>query len=125
MKMFLQLFIFLGGVVCGFKYSQAFGIRNSVKIVDKNIFLVSYLFRGTRYRILFNFRNGPPRFLCVLDENNNDVTTLVKSYLGPTMMGHIPMDITPESLGCKKLVFHDRHGALTTFENDESVIFDI
>lgn len=77
--------------------------------------------QGTsRYIVRFPKTRGPGKVSMVLDENEEDVTSKIREYMGPCHNFH-GIITTPKVLGYKKLSFSLRDGRKLDFEGDDLI----
>jgi hypothetical protein len=72
------------------------------------------------YKLRFKRKLGPCRIVDIKDEHENNVTEVIKTYLGPSYDFHgIPT--TPYCLGYESLTFEYMNGTNRQFKNQEII----
>lgn len=90
---------------------------------DKNTYLLTYNINGKVYKNLIKIKRGPSPILQISNENTEDVTNIILSYLGPSRNWH-GNQYTPNILGYKTLVFECDNGEEKIYnDNDNLPIF--
>lgn len=74
----------------------------------------------SRYVVRFPKTRGPGKVSMVFAENQEDVTSKIRSYMGPCHNFH-GIVTTPSFLGYKNLLFSLRDGRKILFEEDEPI----
>lgn len=87
---------------------------------DKNTYLLTYNINGKVYKNLIKIKRGPSPILQISNENTEDVTSSILSYLGPSRNWH-GNQYTPNILGYKTLVFECDDGDEKIY-NDNDVL---
>lgn len=88
---------------------------------DKNLFILSYQLDGENFNMIYTKNKYKSRpFLSVYDENENDVTKLIISYLGPNRDFH-GFQVSPFILGYKSLRFINYDFADIIFNANELI----
>ena len=83
---------------------QLLNLYSGLERIDANTYILNYTLNGTDYSTVIKIKRGPCTFTHVYDENNNEVTHLIKRYYGPGKdFHHYPM--TPSFWGKEKLTF--------------------
>lgn len=91
-----------------------------VSKLGKNKYEIKYIIGNRMYKFHIKKSRGPSSILQIIDENYNDVTKLVKPYLGPNNNFH-NIKYTPESLNFDELVFQMTTGDELTFKNSQII----
>ena len=97
--------------------------NRSLVRIDKNTYELRYVFQGTLYKMRIKPKKGPKGIIEALDENDEDITSDIVSYLGPESNFH-GSKISPESLGKKRIFIFTTEGTELCFDNDENLIVD-
>jgi hypothetical protein len=63
-------------------------MNNSLIKIDKNSYQLSYIVNGKLYKMVIKPTRGPVPILCVINENNLDITDEIIPYLGPNNDWH-------------------------------------
>ena len=100
-------------ILCG-------GKSNSVIIKDGH-YILTYCYGIRTYNIKWKARLGPNRIIEILDEENNDVTQMIRSYLGPGEQFH-GIHLSPKDLGFEQLTFHNIYGETKCFRDKQIMI---
>ena len=98
-------------------------VRN-VERMGKNEYDVHYMLGNHLYKVRVHTRKGPrcKEVLQVMDECDNDVTTVVTPYLGPLEDWH-GKTYTPSDLGYELLTFNMANGKTLAFQQDKAMRF--
>ena len=108
-------------IVCKAMYIQMLQYLNkSVQKIDKNTYRITYTINGNIYYINVKTKKGPKSVIQVLDENDNDITDLIHSYMGPSDNFHNSL-FTPEFFGKEKLTLSLGSGMDVTFEKNNVI----
>lgn len=94
--------------------------NNTVVYLDNKTAIVSYVLNGKLYRIVLKQRRGPCNILLVTDEENNDVSEEIISYMGPSQDWH-GREFTPNFWKKNSLTFETGDGMTKTFTNNEII----
>ena len=82
-------------------------VRSTITIYNKKIGIVSYLYKGSWYKMFIPIKRGPPRIAFIKDKSGNDVTDVITPFLGPGgSISHSPVPVTPKMLGYDNLYFY-------------------
>lgn len=100
-------------------------LNKNLKKIDKNTYELSYIINGQLYKLIVKQRKGPKNVIQVIDEEDNDLTENMLSYLGPHENFHGNKDITPFYFGKKKLVFFLSNGDEVIFDTHTKIDFYI
>jgi hypothetical protein len=93
-------------------------LNNSVKKIGKNMYEVSYVVNGKMYKMIVSPNRGPAQILQVTDQNNNDITDKILSYLGPRDDWH-NTKFTPNFWGYDSLTFQMYDGREVFINKDD------
>ena len=88
--------------------------------IGKNKYQINYVLGNKLYKFQTKIQRGPASILQVIDKDYNDVTKLIKPWLGPTRDFH-KIKYTPLSLGFEELVFQMATGDEITFTKSEII----
>lgn len=97
-------------------------MNSSIRQINRNTYEISYVVRGKMYKMLLAPKRGPAPVLQVIDSGNNDVTTEIMGYMGPSYDWH-GTTLTPKMLGYNTLTFELANGNEKSF--DENAILDV
>jgi hypothetical protein len=86
-----------------------------------NQYDVHYLLGSRLYKIRIFSSRGPRKVLQVIDDKNNDVTTDIVSYLGPSEDFHGIL-YQPSHFDYEQLTFNLSNGDVKVFEKNEPII---
>lgn len=95
-------------------------LTNPVKKIGKNIYEVSYIIEGKKYKMIVSPMKGPAPVLAISNDTMEDVTEQVISYLGPKCDWH-GNKFTPDFFGHKSLTVQMADGSTKTFTVEEHV----
>jgi hypothetical protein len=84
-------------------------MNNTVKSVDRQTCIVSYVIAGKPYRMVVKPVRGASRVLQVSDEESRDVTSYVLPFMGPSYDWH-GMALTPQFFHTQSLTFEFGNG---------------
>lgn len=123
MYTYIGLFIATTGLAYVVKrYSSVFMTLNNKynvfvtrKPLCKKRYIVSYTYKGNPYKLLFRTKRGPMKIQSIYN-GDNDVTDIVKQYLGPNEDCH-GLNVTPHDIGYDGLIFK-------LFNGEERLISD-
>ena len=93
-------------------------LNNSVKKIGKNMYEVSYVVNGKFYKMIVSPTRGPVQILQVTDQDNNDITDEILSYVGPRYDWH-NTKFTPNFWGYKSLTFQMHDGNEVFINKDD------
>ena len=96
-------------------------MNNSVKKLGVNTYEVSYVVNGRLYKMLVKPIRGPSPVLLAVDENQNDITSQIVSYLGPRHEFHRTI-LTPNVLGYTKITMELSNGETVVFEKKNVLV---
>ena len=88
--------------------------------LSKNKFEINYVLGNKLYKFQTKIKRGPATVLQIIDKDYNDVTKLVKPWLGPNRDFH-NIKYTPATLGFEELVFQMSTGEEKTFSKSEII----
>ena len=79
---------------------------SDLKDFNKQFKVLNYKFKGSDYKVLIRIKRGPSKIDAIYDEEGDDVTDIIKSFMGPNEDFHgILSVITSEMLGYNSLMF--------------------
>jgi hypothetical protein len=84
-------------------------MNSTVKSVDRQTCIVSYVIAGKPYRMVVKPVRGASRVLQVSDEESRDVTSYVLPFMGPSYDWH-GMALTPQFFHTQSLTFEFGNG---------------
>jgi hypothetical protein len=90
-------------------------------LTDKRKYELRYILHDFMYRIRIHTRRGPHSVMVIKNENDEDVTDEVLSYMGPNEDWHGQM-LTPSELGYRRLQFLYRSGTIKEFDANNVMI---
>lgn len=93
-------------------------LNNSVKKIGKNMYEVSYVVNGKFYKMIVSPTRGPAQILQVTDQDNNDVTDDILSYVGPRYDWH-NTKFSPNFWGYTSLTFQMHDGNEVFINKDD------
>jgi len=96
-------------------------MNNSVRAIGKNTYEVTYSIRGRLYKIVVQTKPGPDSVLQVINDQDEDVTDLVRPYLGPECDWHGNHGFSPTFFGHKELTFNMDDGSVVTYDQNGRV----
>lgn len=97
-------------------------MNKTIVKLDKNKYKVTYVINGKTYEMIVSPIRGPKKVLLVYDENQNDISHLIFSFLGPEENWHNKI-YTPKFFNKNELTFELSNGNQKIFnENDEIII---
>ena len=88
--------------------------------IGKNKYEINYVIGNKLYKFHTKIKRGPSTVLQIIDEDYNDVTKLVKPYLGPNRDFH-KIQYTPELLNFDELVFQMSTGEEIIFSKSQII----
>ena len=92
--------------------------NKTIRKVDKNLYEVCYVINGVYYTMIVKPKRGPRSVIEVVDEDDNDLTSELISYLGPSENFH-GYELTPKYFKAKKMTFSMASGEEVNFDEDE------
>jgi hypothetical protein len=95
--------------------------NRSVRRVDKNTYEVCYAINGILYKMIVKPKRGPKCIIEAVDEDDNDITHDLLSYMGPMDNFHGGTEITPKFLNKQKVTLNLTNGNEITFEGDDVI----
>jgi hypothetical protein len=95
-------------------------LTNSVKKLDKNVYLVEYIIGGKVYKMIVMPKRGPNPVVQIRDENEDDITDNIIPYFGPNYNWHM-VNIIPQFFKCKKMTFELDDGTQKIFDELEYI----
>lgn len=95
-------------------------LNKSVVKLGKNRYTVTYVINGIQYSMDVQVKRGPKKLLQALDSDDNDITEVIQSYLGPmeNFHGH---SYTPEFFGTGEITISLSSGDELVFRGDETI----
>ena len=96
-------------------------INKTVTRVGFNKYEITYIINNIKYKLIVKVQNGPCKYLLVLNENDEDVTNMIKPYLGPSNDFHKQV-YTPISLGHKELCCLTLDGQEVNFRGYDNLV---
>lgn len=96
-------------------------INRNMRQIDKNTYELSYVVAGRMYKMLIKAKRGPKAVIQIIDEDGNDVTDHIHTYMGPMENFHGHKEITPMHLNKGSLTFFLDDGREMTFEKDHKI----
>lgn len=93
-------------------------MNSSIRKINRNTYEISYVVSGKMYKMLVTPKRGPAPVLQVSDSGDNDVTSEILQYMGPSYNWH-GNTVTPKFLGYNTLTFQLSNGEEITFEEDK------
>ena len=91
---------------------------NTSKIIKKNVYDIEYTINCRIYRFQIPYKKGPSKYLQFIDDQDNDVSLLLFSYVGPNDDFH-KIEYKPSHFDLKSLTINYSDGSSKTFhEND-------
>lgn len=98
-------------------------INSTVKKIDKNKYEITYIINGKTYKMIVKQKRGPKKVLMVYDENQEDISREIFSYLGPEENFHGKI-YTPSFFNKKQLVFELSNGDECEFKNKDPILIE-
>ena len=95
-------------------------LNRSIRRIDKNTYEISYTINGILYKMIVKPKKGPKCIIEAVDENDNDMTHLLLSYIGPMENFH-GVKITPKFFNKEKIIFSLSDGNERSFHVDEEL----
>lgn len=92
-------------------------LNNSVVMIGKNRYIVTFTIGGKRYSTIIKHKTGPSSILQVIDDNENDITTDIEPYLI-----FVPDQITPGDLGHKDITILSQDGSDIEIKKNDTLI---
>lgn len=96
-------------------------MNNTIVKLDKNKYKVTYVINGKTYEMIVKPIRGPKKVLLVYDENQEDVSHLIFSYLGPEEDWH-SKSYTPKFFNRNELTFELSNGTQKVFIENDNII---
>ena len=94
--------------------------NNSVKQCGKNRYEVSYILHNKTYKVRINVKRGPIPIYKICDGEQNDITDMILSFMGPNYDWHNNI-FTPEDLGFESIIFELSNGNVLTFRQNDKI----
>lgn len=102
------------GIIFQMTYMSIIDSLNNSVVKIGNQYEVRYVIGGQEYKFRFKPKRGPKQILEVLDENENDVTAMMYTYMGPMRDFH-GLEYTPKSFEKEQLTFRLYDNIVKTF----------
>jgi len=96
-------------------------IHKNVKKIGRNTFEITYCVNGKIFKMVIEVKRGPGSVLQVIDENSEDVTEKVESYLNCNDV--IIKKVSPVDLDFNSLTINFSNGESKTYEEIEKIEF--
>lgn len=93
----------------------------TVSHIGKNTYEIQYVLHDNIYRIHTKVRRGPSRVFMILDQDANDVTDDVRSFMGPNEDFH-GRQVCPKDMGYEKIHVSLRSGDEVCFIADQPIV---
>lgn len=109
--------------VCIIAYLMVYQkMKNNVVMIGKGEYDILYVLHEQLYKIRVYTKRGPRNkiVLQVINENDEDVTSVVSKYLGPMEDFH-GIVYKPETLGYKQLTFNLQDGTSELYDSSEPI----
>ena len=97
-------------------------LHKNVKKIGRNLFEVKYCLNGRQVIFVIEVKRGPSSILQVIDENEEDITDKVDSYLNYNDI--IIKKMSPVDLGYENLTINMSNGDVKTFDQEEKIILE-
>lgn len=94
--------------------------NKTVRKLNKNKYEITYIVEGKLYKLVVNVTRGPSPVLQVINNTNDDVTSEIVPYLGPTYNWHNTA-FTPEFFGYENLSFELADGTEYSVQNKKVI----
>jgi hypothetical protein len=88
--------------------------------INKNTYQLTYVINGQLYKLIVKTRKGPKNVILATDENDEDITDIIHSYMGPCENFHGDT-ITPEFFGKNKITLNLSSGEDKTFDKTDAI----
>ena len=89
-------------------------LNKSVTKINKNKYEISYMVGNKLYKFHCLVARGPTKVLQIIDKNSNDVTNIIKPFVGPNYDFH-NLKYTPNDFNYNELTFQLADGTDVTF----------
>lgn len=99
-------------------------LNQNVKRIGKNEYELSYSINGQLYKMRIVPKRGMKSVLTVIDQDDEDATDNITSYLGPKEDWHHHV-YTPNTLGYKRLIFILSNGEEESYMNNEPILLPL
>ena len=111
-------------LICKTLYLHAWQKFNkSIRRIDKNTYEVSYVINGILYRMVVKPKKGPKSIIEAVDENDDDMTHVLISYLGPMENFH-GISLSPSFFGKEKITVNLTTGEEVSFNSNETIVLN-
>ncbi len=100
---------------------KLWSMSSSVELVSNGVGMIRYTFRGKAYKLFIPLRRGPSRIRSVRNENFENVTDDILSYMGPSNNFVTTVCVTPVLMGYKELHFTLVNGGEKSFFGEEPI----
>ena len=95
-------------------------LNKTVVKIDKHSYEVTYVINGIQYIMHIQVKKGPKTLIQALDKDDNDITDVLQSYLGPMENFH-GYPYTPEFFGTSEITISLSTGEELTFKNNDVI----
>ena len=95
-------------------------VNKSMVKINKNTYQLTYVINGQLYKLIVKTRKGPKNVILATDENDEDITDIIHSYMGPCENFHGDT-ITPEFFGKNKITLNLSSGEDKTFDKTDAI----
>jgi len=96
-------------------------LNKSVKKIDKKTYEITYKINNKFYKFRQIVKRGPCPFTKIVDENDRDITDIIKLYAGPCYNFH-NQSITPKYFDCKRIMICYNNDSKIIFREDDEII---
>lgn len=97
-------------------------LNNNIEHKDKKTVIVSYTVHDNVYKFVSKLRPGPEKISHITDENNQEVSELVKPFMGPREDFHGQI-FQPNFWGKDRLTFTFTDDTVFTFGKNDNIVF--
>lgn len=95
-------------------------MNTTIKRIDAKTYELTYVVNGSLYKMLIVPKRGPKPIIMVYNENEEDVTDEVLTYMGPQYDWH-HSKISPKFFGYQSLTFELADGTEHTYDGTSHV----
>jgi hypothetical protein len=95
-------------------------VNKTIKKLNKNKYELTYIIEGKMYKLVVNVTRGPSPVLQIINDTNDDVTSQIMPYLGPSYNWH-NTPFTPEFFGLESLTFEVADGTEYSVQNKKFI----
>jgi len=111
-----KVYLFTCSMISKLMYIRLLQMLNStIRKVDRKTFEVSYSLNGKSYKMLIAPFRGPTPIMQVINDKDEDITSLVLPYMGPNYDWH-GFEVDPSFFNTESLTFEMSNG-------EEKVLF--